>query len=123
MTTAVLIIGLLMALAGLIIVFKPALFFDPLKKHQESTGLWLLAVVVRILVGLLLVNAAPATKYPLMLEILGWLAIGAAVVIAAMGRTRFARLAGRLLEMADTLGRISGVFAIAFGAFLAYATV
>ncbi len=121
MNYAVLFIGGLMTLAGLIILVRPAVFFDPLKKYQDSTGLWLLAVVVRLGVGLLLVTAAPASRFPLALEILGWLAIGAAVLIAALGRARFSRLLNWLLQMADTLGRVSGLLALGFGLFLIYA--
>lgn len=102
---------------------QPVVLFDFLRKYEGSAVLYGLAVVVRALLGILLVVVAPATKFPLALAALGWLAIAAAVFIAAMGRARFAKLMSRVLSIPVALARVSGVVTMLLGGFLVYAVL
>ncbi len=122
MNNLVLVFGSLMAIGGIILLVRPAVLFDLLRKYQNSLGLYGLAIFVRVFLGVVLVVAAPASKFPLVLETLGWLAIVAAVFIGAIGRGRFSKLMAWVLGLAAGLGRISGLFAVLFGGFLVYAT-
>lgn len=60
-------------------------------------------------------------EFPFAIEALGWLSIVAAVVLIFMGRRNFHRLMLWALSLSKPFGRVAGVFAMAFGAFLMYA--
>jgi len=110
-----------MCVAGFVLLLRPAILFNLLRGYQNSAGLYGLAVVVRLILGIVLILAAPASRFPLTLEILGWIAIVAAVFIGALGTTRFSKLMAWALGLSEGLGRLSGVFALLFGGFLIYA--
>ena len=57
------------------------------------------------------------------LQILGWLALAAALLFAAMGRSRFDDLISWALALSLRLGRLSGLFALLFGGFIVYAVL
>ena len=78
------------------------------------------AVVARLLLGATLIIAAPDSRFPRIFEILGWLAIVAAVVILFAGRDRLRKFVASFERMSQALIRIWLLFGIAFGAFLVY---
>ena len=121
MATIIQLFGLVTALTGLLIVLQPASVFERLRLYAEHPATQVLAVVVRLMLGALLITTAEQSLYPRVMLGLGWLAIAAAVVLAAIGRSRFVRLIDWALRLGATYGRLSGMFAIAFGVFLVYA--
>jgi hypothetical protein len=82
-----------------------------------------LAVVLRLVLGVALVIAAPESRFPLIFEILGWIAIAAAVAILLMGRDRLRKFIGWFQRMSSAMIRVWLLFGIAFGAFLVYGIV
>ncbi len=78
------------------------------------------AVVVRLLMGAALIVAAPVSRFPLIFEILGWIAIVAAVALILIGRERLAALAAWFLRCPAWLIRLWLLFGMAFGGFLIY---
>ncbi len=86
---------------------------------HERWGM-LVAVIVRLLLGAALILAAPASRFPALFEILGWLAIVAAVVLLVMGRDRMRALIGWFAGMPSAAVRIWLAFGLAFGGFLVY---
>lgn len=123
MTEFILFIGALILLAGFIIVINPELIFGYLRRNLDKPALQAVAVVVRLLIGALLVHQSDLSKYPLAIEILGWLSIIAAATLALMGRRNFLRLMSWALEILKPYGRLGGVLAAAFGGFLIHAFV
>jgi hypothetical protein len=117
----ILVFGTLMAVAGIVLLLRPSVLFDLLRKNLDSPVLYALAVFVRVVLGIALVVAAPSSQFPLALAILGWVAIAAAIFIGAMGRARFSKLMTWVLSLTTSWGRVSGFFAILFGGFLVYA--
>jgi hypothetical protein len=113
--------GTLIAVAGIVLLLRPSFLFDLLRKYQNSSGLFGLAVLVRVILGIALVGAAPTSKFPLAMAILGWVAIVAAIFIGGMGRTRFSKLMAWALGLSEEWSRLSGLGAILFGGFLVYA--
>lgn len=111
----------LITLAGVVLVARPSILFNLLRKYERSLVLFGLAIVVRALFGGALLLVAPASAFPIALEVIGWLAIGAAVFIAAIGPTRFSKLMAGVLNLATAWGRVAGVFSVLFGGFLVYA--
>lgn len=123
MVQFIIVFGMLTCLAGIVILFNPEIVFAYLRKNTDKIGLHLAAVVLRLMLGVLLVNQSAASKYPLIIEIIGWLSIVAAICFAVIGRDKFIRLMGWALSQVKTLGRVGGVIATGFGIFLMYAFV
>lgn len=109
--------------AGVKIVINPETIFGILRRKLESLGLHILAVVVRVILGVALMMYATESRYPTAISILGWISIIAASVLGIMGRTNFKRLMSWALSLAPSFGRIGGLLAILFGGFLIYAVV
>lgn len=109
--------------AGMAIVFNPEAIFGPLRRHYESVGMHVLAVVARAVLGIALVMCASVSKYPKAIEIIGWITLVAALILGIMGRANFRRLMGWALGVPRSFMRVGGLLAAFFGAFLAYAVL
>ena len=107
--------------AGIVILISPDTVFGILRKNSDKIELQILAVVIRLVLGAFLIFQSETSKYPFVIEIIGWISIIAAVFLAVIGRDRFTKLMAWALSYAGSLGRISGVFALVFGAFLIHA--
>ena len=123
MTVLIITFGALTLLAGIVIVINPENIFGLLRKNIEKLELQILAVVVRLILGALLIYQSGASKFPLVIEIVGWLSIVAAIFFAVIGRNNFIRIISWALSLAKPFGRVGGVLAVCFGAFLIYAFV
>jgi len=123
MTPIILSFGLMVFLAGVIIVVNPEIIFGLLRNNLEKVSLQVLAVGVRLVIGILLVQYASESKYPTIIEIIGWLSIAAAVTSSVIGRQRFLNLMSWAFSLLKPYGRVGGLFAMAFGGFLIHAFV
>lgn len=86
---------------------------------DHGSGIYF-AVIVRLLLGLALIIVAPDSRFPLTFEVLGWIAIIAAVGLALMGRNRVRRFIGWFERFSLAIVRLWLLFGIAFGGFLIY---
>ena len=123
MTILIILFGALTLFAGIVIIINPENIFGLFNKHIEKLELQILAVVVRLAIGVLLVYQSGTSKYPLVIEIIGWLSIVAAIFFTVIGRNNFNRIISWALSLAKPIGRFGGVLAVCFGAFLIYAFV
>jgi hypothetical protein len=123
MTSVIIIFGLLTFLAGIIIIVNPEIIFRPLENNLERIWLQIIAVSTRLLLGTLLILNAGVSKYPAIIEVLGWLSIGAAVTFCFIGRQRFLSLMRWAFSLLKPYGRVGGLFATLFGGFLIYAFI
>jgi hypothetical protein len=123
MNYIIVLFGTAIIVAGVIIVVNPETVFGLIRKKSESLSLHILAVVVRIILGVALMMYATESKYPTAISILGWISIVAASVLGIMGRTNFRRLMSWTLSFSSSFGRIGGFLAILFGGFLIHAVV
>ena len=120
----IIIFGALMILAGITIIINPNIIFNLIKHNSEKLMLQILAIVARLALGALFLYYSGISKFPFTIEIMGWLFIAAAVIFTVMGPNKFKRLMSWVLSLAaKPYGRISGVLAICFGAFLIYAFI
>jgi hypothetical protein len=78
------------------------------------------AVLARLLLGAALIIAAPESRFPVIFEILGWIAVLAAVAILLMGRERLRKFVAWFQKFSQLMIRVWLLFGIAFGAFLVY---
>ena len=123
MTSIIILFGLMTLLAGVVIVFNPELIFGVLRNNLERVSLQVLAVAVRVVIGILLIVCAGESKFPTIIEILGWLSIAAAIAFAVIGRRRFLGLMSWAFSLLKPYGRLGGLTAILFGGFIVYAFV
>jgi uncharacterized BrkB/YihY/UPF0761 family membrane protein len=123
MISIIIFFGALTLLAGIIILVNPEIIFGYLQDNLDKPAIHILAVAVRLILGLLLISQSSLSKFPLVIEILGWLSIIAAGVLAVIGRNGFRKLMSWALSIAKTYGQAGGALASAFGAFLIYAFI
>ena len=123
MTELIIVFGALVFLAGVVIVIKPEIVFGYLGGNIDKPLLQILAVVVRLAIGALLILQADQSRYPLVIEVLGWLSVVAAGSLLVMGRKNFLRLMAWAMGLVKPFGRLGGVLAMAFGGFLVHAFV
>lgn len=80
-----------------------------------------IAVIVRLVMGAALIIAASASPFPVAFQVIGSLAIVAAVALALMGRERVRRFIVWWSErFSASIIRLWLLFGMAFGAFLVY---
>ena len=112
-----------MVLAGVSLILKPEIIFDFLRDKAEEPWVHISAVVVRLILGILLVYQAGASKFPLAIHIIGWIAIVAAIILSVIGRNNFKRLVAWAFSLAKPFPVVGGSLAIVFGLFLVYAFI
>jgi len=114
------IFGAFLVLAGFILIIKPEIVFDLLSENSDKIWLYIGAIVVRMILGGSLIYISSSSKYPLVMLIIGWIAIIAAIVFAVIGWNRFERLMTWVLSETKPFGRTGGVVSVCFGVFLIY---
>lgn len=112
----------ILAMAGFM-AFRPRQFTETLLKLSEAVWLHVLAAAARIAIGIALILYADQSRFPLTLQILGWLAIFAGVILALVPRAKFIRLMHWAFERFARYTRIAAVFAVLFAGFLIYAVI
>ena len=121
MTLSIIIFGSLILLAGVLLLRNPEIIFGFLRDNIENQAVHVIAVMVRFIIGTLLITQSGLSKFPLGIEVLGWIFIIAGFCLAVIGRDRFCRLMSWVLTKFMPFGRLAGVIAMAFGGFLVYA--
>ena len=121
MTFLIIIFGALTAIAGIVIMVNPEYIFSLFVKRSEKLSMHILAIIIRIALGLLFIYQAKASKYPNLIEIFGWFSIGAAIVLSAIGRDNFKSLMSWASSLAKPVGRFGGFLALSLGVFIIYA--
>ncbi len=78
------------------------------------------AIGVRLVMGAALIIAAPVSRFPLVFEVIGWIALAAAVALPFIGRQRIRLLMDWVARQSSVLVRVWLIFGVAFGGFLVY---
>ena len=110
-------------LASVIIVVDPEIIFGLVRNNLEKVSLHVLAIGIRLFIGILLIQYAAESKFPTIIEIMGWFSLAAGVVFSVIGRRHFLSLVSWAFSLLKPYGRIGGVMGILFGGFLIYAFV
>ena len=118
MTLLIIIFGALTLLAGIVILINPEVIFGFLRNNLDKLVLHILAAIIRLVLGVLLIYQANISRFPFVIEVIGWLSIVAAIFLTAMGRRNFNRLMAWALSLSKPFGRVGGILAVAFGTFL-----
>ncbi|NMH65705.1 hypothetical protein [Shewanella salipaludis] len=121
MSLLIFLFGVLIALAGAWLLLRPESLFGLLIRHGRSFGLYLFAILIRLLLGAVLIQGAPDSRFPLLLLILGAISLVAASALAFMGQTRFHKLLEWAVKLAPDYRVVAGMLVLLFGVFLMYA--
>ncbi len=123
MKTLIAVFGVLICLAGLVILLAPEKFRNVMNRFDGQPR-YLFAIIARIIIGAILLWEASNLKFPLAMQIIGGISIVAAIVLLLMGRDRMDRMIDWFMaKMTDNIMRGWSVLAFAFGAFLIYVTM
>ena len=114
------LLGVFVLFVGVWGVLTPGRMADFVNRFASKGGL-AFAVVIRILIGLALWFAAPHSRAPLLLEVLGVVAIVAAVALPVMGLRRFEALVNWWTKLSPGVQRLNSLLVLAFGAAILWA--
>ncbi len=120
MTLVALIICLLLSALGALGVASPYRLLGVVRKFQMPIGLYF-AAALRVVLGVALFFAAPTSRAPELIRILGVVIIVMGIITPFFGIERFRRLLDWWSAQGPALIRGWAVLALAFGLSLAYA--
>ncbi|MEH6549959.1 MAG: hypothetical protein V7711_15045 [Pseudomonadales bacterium] len=123
MAVIIIIFGSLVCLGGLVIIINPEILFGFIQRVSDKMFTQILAIAVRLLLGALFISQAALSRYPVVIEAIGWLSIVAALTFTVIGRTNFVQLMTWVLSRTKPFARVGGFVALVFGSFLVYAFV
>ncbi len=122
MTLVALIICLLLSALGALGVGSPSRLLAIVRSFQTPMGLYF-AAALRVVLGVALFFAAPTSRAPGLIRILGVVIIVMGVITPFFGVERFRRLLDWWSAQGSAFVRGWAVLALAFGLSLAYAVV
>jgi hypothetical protein len=121
MATLVAFIGAFVAIIGLIGLARPVAVIQVIDSLLRTPRGLYVAALMRLVGGAILVLAAPSTRFPPIIWLIGLIAIVAAVGLVLVGFKRVRKLVDWWTRASTTLLRIGFLVATAFGGFLLYA--
>ena len=114
------LMGVLVVLIGAWGILAPARITDFVSRFSSKGGLWA-SSAIRLVLGLALWFAAPESRAPLLLQVLGVVAIVAGIMIPFMGVERFEALIAWWTKLSPSSQRLWSLAAVAFGAVVLWA--
>lgn len=120
---AIAVFGLVMVVISLIAVVKPEAWGQMILKFVRFPYFHPFEILIRVVFGTLFVVYADETKFPLTVEIVGFVLLGVAVALSLITPSRHRRVAHWLVEKLSKYFRPAGFVSLTFGAFLIYVTV
>ena len=114
------IFGFSVACVGLIGILNPRRLRE-LVSAGEIHSRFHSAIIMRILIGSILLAAAPSYRFPLVIGSLGVIALVAAVALYVLGEKRFESFADWWSNRPPTSVRAASIVALELGLFLFYA--
>ena len=117
----VLVVGVSLCMFSAWGIYAPKKLLQSVKGMMGADWGIYFAVIVRLMLGVALIITAPGSRFPLVFQIVGWVAIIAGVAAAFIGRERLRRFTNWWFERFSPAGiRLWVLFAMAFGGFLIY---
>jgi len=113
--------GALLVIAGMLLLIDPEILFGLLEEDSNSSMVYIGAIVIRLLLGVLFIVYARQSKFPGVIKVLGGIAVIAAILLIFIGQEGFQELIAWVLDVFKSFGRMAGLVIIALGGFLMYA--
>jgi hypothetical protein len=117
-----LVISLFIAALGALGVASPARLLSVVRSFQTPAGLYL-AAVLRVVLGMALFLAAPVSRAPELIRVLGAVVFVAGLITPLFGLKRFRRLLDWWSARGSAFIRAWATVTLAVGLLLAYAVV
>jgi hypothetical protein len=122
MAFVALVLSLFVAALGALGMFSPMRLLDIVRHFQSPAGIYA-AAALRIILGVVLFLAAPTSRAPEVVRILGIIILVAGLITPLFGLERFRRLLDWWSARGPAFMRVWAGFALAFGLLLAYTVV
>ncbi|MET7029938.1 hypothetical protein [Sediminicola luteus] len=113
--------GILLLVAGISLLIYPELIIGWIGDNIENTSLYITAIIVRLVIGLLFIVVAKQSKYPVAIKLFGYLFIAASFVLIFIGHVGFQHLINSVIPEVEPYAPLSGVLSMVFGGFIIYA--
>lgn len=113
--------GIFLLVAGISLLIYPELIIGWIEGNMENTSLYITAIIVRLVIGLLFVVTARASKYPTVIKFLGYLFILASIVLIYIGHVGFQHFITSVIPEVEPYAPLSGLLGMVFGGFIIYA--
>ena len=123
MTIVIVLLGVVLLAVSALIIAQPAKCLDYLRSVVHKKWLHLFAIAVRLLLGTALILLAADSRFPVAVEIIGWVAVVAAIGLAAIGQQKFIQLVGWTISRLADYARAGGLIALLLAGFLIAAFV
>jgi len=120
MATGVLVLGVFIVAIGVVALIAPNALIKFVKRFRSPAGLWY-AVCVRLVMGTFLILAAPECRLSAFVNVIGILALVAAVGLPILGTRRFIALIDWWVERPPWFVRLWILAGGPFGALFIYA--
>ena len=117
MALSVLLIGF-----GLWGVVSPATLLAFLSRWQTREGLWA-GAAIRLIFGLALWFAAPLSRFPTTLQVVGVISVVAGIAVPFIGLARFKSMVAWWLNKPPSFTRVWAVVTLALGVFFVWAVI
>jgi hypothetical protein len=123
MTVLVVIFGALIAALGAAGVVRPRVLIGFVDSAWRSPRGIYGIVAARLVLGVVLVVAAPDCRFPEIVRVLGILSLVSAVLLPLLGRERLRPMIEWWISRPDGFLRAWSLVAVAFGIFVGYAGI
>ena len=121
MTQFVLLLGVAVGVAGLVMLARPRAMVG-LADRVFNRRLIYLAALLRLLLGALLIAAAPSVGFSIAIEVIGWLMVLGALLLVTLPLALWQRLVNWAVALPNLAIRAAALFALALGIFFVYAS-
>jgi hypothetical protein len=123
--TLAFVFGLCVATVGVVGMLAPSSLVW-IAQHSVTSGAFYLLAAVRVAVGVVLISAAPASRAPKALRMVGYVIVVAGLATALtglVGMERARTIIGWWLDQGTGIIRVTSVVLVAFGGFVVYACI
>lgn len=119
----IILFGLLLTLLGVTGLVTPAPLIRLVNAFWNAPRALYLAVGLRLFLGVVLVLAAPQTRFPMAVQVIGILSVVGAISLPIIGREKLQRLVAWWTSSSAVAIRLWAMVALLFGLFLIYVCV
>ncbi len=103
-------------------IISPASLLTFLSRWQTREGLWT-GAAIRLIFGLALWFAAPLSRFPTTLQVVGVISVVAGIAVPFIGLARFKSMVAWWLNKPPSFTRIWAVATLALGVFFVWAVI
>ncbi|MCY1633801.1 hypothetical protein [Marinifilum sp. D737] len=121
MKPSIKIFGILLILAGISLLCAPEIIFGFLDSNKEELWVYVVAIVVRLVIGAILILSAKQSKHPLAVKIIGGMFVLVALIFLFIGQQNLQEFIATVLTVFTPYAPFVGLVSIAFGSFFIYA--